>query len=511
MPAEAAGSDFILDIRHASKSFPGVLAVSDVDLSVRPGEVVAVVGENGAGKSTLMKIISGVYAADTFEGEVLIDGTPRQFRTVRDAETAGVVLVPQELYVAPGLSIAENMFMGCLPGKHGFVDRAFLHTMAAEGLRFFGIKARTDAPAGTLSTSEQRLVVIASALAKSARLIILDEPTASLTQEETKRLFAHVRRMQQEGVGCVYITHRLDEIEQIADRVVVMRNGRVVARFDTGHGHHGAIVRAMIGREAETVSGPRVGTLGAPIMAVSRLRVFDPHDPKRRRVDDVSFILRRGEILGLFGLVGAGRTELAQAIFGGWSGIIEGSIEIDGRAGLPRSPEEAIKRGIGMLTENRKQTGLIEGQTVLANVSAASLDDVSGRLLIDTSRERTRNDGLIHQLDVRPPKLDAVVDAFSGGNQQKILLARWLATRPKVLILDEPTVGVDVGARFEIYRLIRAIVDDGRAVLMISSDLPEVTQACDRILVMYKGRLTGEFVHGASRHAIMAAATGRGN
>jgi ABC-type sugar transport system ATPase subunit len=508
--AAEARSDFLLEARNVSKSFPGVLAVADVDLAVRPGEVVAVVGENGAGKSTLMKLIAGIYPADSFEGELIVDGIPRRFRTMRDAEAVGIVLVPQELHIAPGLSIAENMFMGRLPGNRGFVDQAKLHTLAAERLRFFGIDAPTDAPAGILSPSEQRLVIIAAALAKSAKLIIFDEPTAALTQDESRRLFAHIQRVQQQGVGCVYITHRLDEIKEVADRVVVMRNGGVVARFDTPRGHHSEIVRAMIGRDPDAIAAERISRRTTPIMTVSHIRLRDPHDENRLRVDDVSFSLHRGEILGLFGLVGAGRTEMAQAVFGVWPGMIEGRVEIDGHAGLPKTPREAIARGIGMLTENRKRTGLIENQTVLSNVSAASLDDVSGFLLIDSSKEHDRNDGLIRELDVRPPRLDAPVDAFSGGNQQKILLARWLATRPKVLILDEPTFGVDIGARFELYRLVRTMVEDGLAVLMISSDLTEVVQECDRILVMYKGRLTGEFDHGASRHAVMAAATGGG-
>jgi ABC-type sugar transport system ATPase subunit len=502
----------ILEVRGLNKSFPGVRAVKDVNFSVRAGEVVAVVGENGAGKSTLMKVISGVYAFDSFEGDLLVEGTPRRFRTILQAEAAGIVLVPQELYIAPGLSIAENMFMGRLPGARGFVDQKLLHRVAAERLRFFGIEAETDAPAGTLSPSEQRLVIIASALAKSAKLIILDEPTAALTEEESRRLFDHIRRVKEEGVGCVYITHRLDEIEQIADRVVVMRNGRIVAHFDDAHGHHSEIVREMIGRDPDLAPvGERRSMPDSPILTISNLRLFDPHDVKRTRVDNVSLTLSCGEILGLFGLVGAGRTELAQSIFGVWPGEKEGRIEIDGHKGVPGSPREAIRRGVGLLTEDRKRTGVIQNQTILSNISAASLDDVSGRFLIDLGKERLRNQHLVQKLDVRPPLLDALVNTFSGGNQQKVLLARWLATKPKVLILDEPTLGVDVGARFEIYRLIQAMVNEGQAVLMISSDLNEVVQECDRILVMYKGRLTGQFRRGASRHSIMAAATGQGH
>ena len=508
--ADVEQSRRVLELLHVSKSFPGVEAVVDVDLIVRPGETVGIVGENGAGKSTLMKVISGVYPADTFEGELLIEGVPRHFRSVRDAEAAGVVLVPQELYIAPGLSIAENMFMGVLPGRFGFVDEAKLRALAKEHLRFFGIAARPDAPAGVLSPSEQRLVTIASALSKSARLIILDEPTAALTEQEAHHLFAHIRRVHDQGVGCLYISHRLDEIEHIADRVVVMRNGRVVARFDTARGNRGAMVRAMIGRDPERAPVRQRNARAAPVLRVERLTLPDPHTANKKRVNDVSFTLHSGEIVGLFGLVGAGRTELAQAIFGAWPGEVEGTVRIDDREGRPKTPREAINRGIGMLTENRKRTGLIEGQSVLSNVSAASLDDVSGALFIDERRERARNGDLVHKLDVRPPRLDMPVDAFSGGNQQKILLARWLATDPRILILDEPTFGVDVGAQFELYRLIRALADDGRGVLMISSDLNEVVEECDRILVMYKGRIMGEFTHGADRHAIMAAATGEG-
>jgi ABC-type sugar transport system ATPase subunit/ABC-type xylose transport system permease subunit len=498
----------ILELRKVSKAFFGVPAVKDVDLAVQAGEVVGVVGENGAGKSTLMKIVAGIYGADSFEGEVRVDGLPRHFRNVRDAEAAGIVLVPQELFIALGLSIAENMFMGRLPGRHGFVDDQALRAQTIERLRFFGIKVSPEAPAAVLSPSEQRLVTIASALAKSARLIILDEPTAALTDSEAEQLFAHVRKVKSEGVGCLYISHRLDELEQIADRVIVMRNARVVAQFGTAKGHYGEIVRAMIGRDPDRDPKRAPNPREEPILTVRDLQVFDQRSLTKKRVENANLTLHKGEILGLFGLVGAGRTELAQAIFGAWRGRIEGSVTIGSLQKRPASPAEAIALGIGMLTENRKQTGLIEGQNVLSNVSAASINQVSGRVFIDTVKEWRRNTELIGKLDVRPPDLNASVQAFSGGNQQKILLARWLATNPRVLILDEPTFGVDIGARFEIYRIIREMADEGHAVLMISSDLNEVTDKCDRILVMYKGRLNGEFEQGADRHAVMAAATG---
>jgi ABC-type sugar transport system ATPase subunit len=287
-----------------------------------------------------------------------------------------------------------------------------------------------------------------------------------------------------------------------------MRNGRVAAHFDEVKGHRREMVRAMIGRDPERAPTRSVNMRAAPILSVENMVVRDPHINSKLRVNGVNLTLHRGEILGLFGLVGAGRTELAQSIFGVWPGEVEGTIRIDGQEHRPRSAQEAIGLGIGMLTEDRKQTGLIEGQNVTSNISAASLDAVSGALFVDELRERTRNRDLARKLDVRPPRLDFPVEAFSGGNQQKILLARWLAIQPRILILDEPTLGVDVGARFELYRLIRALADDGRGVLMISSDLNEVIDECDRILVMYKGRIMGEFEHGAARHDLMAAATG---
>jgi ABC-type sugar transport system ATPase subunit len=400
------------------------------------------------------------------------------------------------------------MFMNRLPGRFGFVDREALQKETREWLRFFDIDVKPDALAGVLSPSEQRLVMIASALSKSAKLIILDEPTAALTDSETKRLYAHIRQVCAKGVGCLYISHRLDEIEQIADRVVVMRNGRVAARFESAIGKNRDIVRAMIGRDPEAAPPRTYNANAKPMLTVEGLTARDPHDSSRVRVDRVSFILRQGEILGLFGLVGAGRSELAQAIFGVWPGEIKGSVLIDGSGERPVSPREAISAGLGMLTENRKQTGLMEGQSVTFNMSAASIDEVCDLSFVNAPKEAARNKQLARSLDVRPANLDAGVESLSGGNQQKVLLARWLATHPKVLILDEPTLGVDVGARFELYRLIRRLADEGRAVLMISSDLNEVIAESDRILTMYKGRITGEFEQGASRAEIMAAAAG---
>ncbi len=502
---------FVLELRGIHKAFGGVPALSDVSLQVRPGEVVAVIGENGAGKSTLMKVISGVHPGDSYSGELVLDGRVRRFRGVREAEQAGIVLVAQELHIAPDLSIAENMFMGMLPSRGGFVDRARLHAMATERLAFFGVQADPEAPIHELSPSAQRLVTIASALSKAAaRILILDEPTASLTAGEAVHLFERMRQIREQNVGCIYITHRLDEIAQVADRVVVMRNGAVVEQFASAQVPLPDMVRAMIGRDPEP-SPARPATDGAStVLSVSNLRVHEGFGARRCRVEGVSFELRRGEILGLFGLVGAGRTELAKALFGAWPGAVEGEIRIDGERVHPRTPAEAIRLGIGMLTEDRKRTGLIEGHNVSHNISAASVQAVSRMGLIRSRQEMARNRTLIERLDLRPPRLDAKVEWFSGGNQQKVLLARWIAIHPRILIVDEPTYGVDIGARYEIYKLLRELAEQGNGVLMISSDMNEILDESDRILTMYKGRITREFAHKtqASRQALMAAATG---
>ena len=499
----------LLELRRVSKSFPGVRAVEDVDFAVRAGEVVSVVGENGAGKSTLVKIVAGIYPSGTYDGDILLRGEKENFHSVYDAEGKGIVLVPQELHVAPNLSIAENMFAGRLPGRRGLVDEDELYERTQFWLTAFEIPARPFALAAVLTPPEQRQVVIAAALSKEAKVLILDEPTASLSEGETQRLFGYIQRLKESMVGIVYISHRLDEIERVGDSVVVMRNGRVVRRFSRADMDHREIVRAMIGRAPDT-SAPRSVpmTTPEPIMSINEFEVYDAAEPSVRRVKGVSFALHKGEILGLFGLVGAGRTELARALFGNWPGRVNGRFELEGAARIPRSPAEAIRLGMAMLTEDRRKTGVVAGQSVNANISLASIRRVSGRFRIRKQQEDDRNRGLVERLRIVTPSLSTWIDHLSGGNQQKTIVARWLAAAPRVLILDEPTTGVDVGARAELYGLFRALADEGRGVLLISSDLEEVITQCDRILVMYKGEIRHEFVGAANRQAVMLSATG---
>ncbi|MCB9993574.1 MAG: sugar ABC transporter ATP-binding protein [Hyphomicrobiaceae bacterium] len=503
-------SDSALRIENLTKEFGGVPAVSDASLSIAAGESVALLGENGAGKSTLMKVVAGIYPSGTYKGRMFLGGEELQCRNVRDAESKGIVLVPQELHIAPNLTIAENAAMGVLPHRFGIVDRAGLYRHAKACLDFFGMQADPGKPASALSASEQRLLMISAALSRAEpRVLILDEPTASLTEGEARHMYERIRRVSKSGVATILITHRLDEIQGVCDRAIVLRNGEVVLQTDNVTNRDNELVRAMIGREPETAKNRAVSAGGKIALSVSGLKVQGAGESTKPYVNGANLDVRFGEIVGLFGLVGAGRTELAKAVFGAWGGDVAGEVSINGVAGRPRNPKEALARGLAMLTEDRKRSGIIEGQSVLFNMSAASIERVSSWGLIKRRQEYDRDYGLARRLDLRPLKLSKHIETYSGGNQQKVMLAKWLATEPDVLIADEPTYGVDVGARYEIYQVLRQLADAGKAILLISSDLEEIINETDRVLVMYKGRVTGEFERGTARHVLMAAATGQ--
>ncbi len=499
----------LLEVEGAGKSFGGAIALKDVSLTLDLGRALGIVGENGAGKSTLMKILAGVYAAGTYEGTVRLRGEEVRFRNVQEARAAGIVLIPQELHIASGLSIAENMFAGELPARRGFVNNHELEQKARTWLRFFDLNVDPFLPASILSPSEQRLVLIAGALSQKARVLILDEPTASLSEGEAQKLFAHVARLRNEGIGILFISHRLDDIAQVCDEVLVMRNGRAVAFFQERNAPRDQIVAAMIGRSQAEVAhkepGPRSGEVG---LRVSSLSVGDPIEKDRLRVDGASFEVHAGEIVGLFGLVGAGRTEIVRSLFGTWRGSVEGDITIAGEPYQPKSPAHAIKSGVALLTEDRKQTGIFPGHSLTSNFDAASPSEVTKYGFINTHVDSERSRRLMSRLDVRARSAVQHIDTLSGGNQQKVLLGRWLATHPKVLLLDEPTAGVDVGAREEIYQQIEELARGGCAVLLVSSDLDEVLRMCDRTHVMYKGRITATIEGTPTRHELMSAATG---
>ena len=467
-----------------SKKFGVVRALDDVTLAVRSGEILALVGENGAGKSTLIRIFEGVYRPD--QGAITAGGVSQAFRSPSDAHALGIRVIHQEPDIVPDLSIAENLFLGDFRRIHGiFLDRADLARRTRAMLAEFGLE-RDLGPwirAGDLGPAQRQLMEIMRALRGGLRVLALDEPTSSLTEEEAQRLFRVVRRLRDDGVGIVYISHRMREVRDLADHVAVLRDGRLVAERPTAEFPESEIVQAMVGRPIANLYERGARHRGEAVLSVRGLTT--------KRVSDVSFDVHSGEVVGLAGLVGAGRSELAEAIFG-HDRILAGSVAVRGRPIRLRSPADAIAAGIGFAPEDRKSQALLLMRSVKDNISLAVPDLISRFDFVDPGAERRIAAEFVDRLRIRTPSLDAAVSNLSGGNQQKVVLGRWLARRPKVLILDEPTRGIDVGAKAEIYRLIAELAGEGIALLVISSEMPELLGMADRILVMAGGRLVAE-------------------
>ncbi|MGB8852747.1 MAG: sugar ABC transporter ATP-binding protein [Pirellulales bacterium] len=476
----------LLSMHGIAKAYPGVQALRGVDLTLHGGEVLALVGENGAGKSTLMKVLGGAEQPDA--GSIHLDGRPVTFRGPQDARAAGIAVIHQEFTLVPGLTAVENIFLGQERCRGGFVDRASERARAADIFRLLGVTIDLDVPCGRLTTAQQQLVEIAKALAFDPRIIVLDEPTAALTAAEADRLFGIVRDLVARGIAAVFIGHRLEEIFALAHRVTVLRDGRHVGDATVGEIDRDGLISLMVGRELADEYPRRDVSLGPPRLEVRGLR-------RGQAVRDVSFTVRRGEIVALTGLVGAGRTETVRLVFGA-DRRDAGEILLDGRPLAVRSPRDAIAAGIGMLTEDRKREGLVLGRSVRENFALPILGRLSRAGLLDLAAERERFAGAVHRLRIKTAHQDVPARDLSGGNQQKVVLAKWLARDCDVLIFDEPTRGIDVGARHEIYLLMNECVAAGTSILMISSDLPEVLGMADRILVMHDGRITGELVNG---------------
>ncbi len=496
-------SGFALRMEGISKHFPGVQALTGVDLDVRRGEIHALLGENGAGKSTLILILAGIYKPDA--GRILLDGRPARGEDARHAQRLGIGTVFQELSLCPNLSVAENIFAHRQPVRRwGFIDGREMNRRAEELLRPFGINIPPDAVAGGLSVANQQLVEIAKALSLQARLLILDEPTSALSDEESRRLFDIMRRLKAAGVTMIFITHRLKEIFEIADRATVLRDGRKVATVETKHATADAIIRMMVGRALSQMYPDKAKETGETVFRVEGLS-------RRGAFQDIRFEARKGEILGIAGLVGAGRTEIARALFG-IDRCDAGAIFLKGGRIRVRSPQDAIRQGVGYMSEDRKSQGLFLQMTLLDNVIAAGLSRFSRFGWMDRSAAATASADFVEKLRIRTPSVAQQVINLSGGNQQKVLLAKWLAVLPGVLIVDEPTRGVDVGAKAEIHALLRQIADKGVGVIMISSELPEILGMSDRIIVIHEGRIGGR-LNGAeaTEEKVMACATGHAN
>ncbi len=500
MPQATVPGKVLLEMRGIGKSFPGVKALQGVSLTVREGQVHALLGENGAGKSTLIKILSGAYARD--EGEIHWEGRPAQIRGPEDAQALGISTIYQEFNLAKDLTVAENIFLGQLPRKGIRVDWSTARRRARELLDRLGARIGVDTTVDRLSVAEQQLVEIAKALNRRTSVLVMDEPSAVLGEGDLARLFEVVRALQAQGIGIIYISHRLVEIFQLADEVTVLKDGRYVATKRVAEVSMDDLIRLMIGRDLKDVYPKRSAQPGPVLLEVKNLR-------RPKLVHDVSFQLRAGEILGFSGITGSGRTEVVRAIFGADPHTAEMTVE--GKPYRPRSPTDAIRRGIALVTEDRKAQGLFLKLDVAVNTTISGLRRVCSGGVIRRARERALVDKMIRDLRIKTPSSRFIVVNMSGGNQQKVILARWLSVNTKILIVDEPTRGIDVGSKAEIYQIMDELTKRGVGIIMISSELPEVLGMSDRIMVMSEGTIVAELSRAeASEEAIMKHAVGAG-
>ncbi|MDH7482975.1 MAG: sugar ABC transporter ATP-binding protein [Armatimonadota bacterium] len=495
------GEKLALEMRGITKTYPGVKALDNVDFEVAKGEVHALVGENGAGKSTLMKILAGAQPMDS--GEIRINGEVVHITSPQKAMDLGISIIYQEFNLVPYLNAAENIFLGREPKGilPGFVDFKTMYAEAQRVIDSLGVKLDVRTPVNRLSVAQQQMVEVAKATSRNASIIAMDEPSATLTEHELQNLFELIRSLKSKGVSIIYISHRLEEIFQIADRVTVLRDGKLVGTKPVSEIDRDEIIRMMVGRELKEKIPKESVEFGPPALTIKGLS-------RKGILHDISFTVHKGEVLGIAGLVGAGRTELARAIFGA-DPIDTGEIWLNGTRVDIRSPRDAIQLGIGLVTEDRKELGLILGMVVRENISLANLDSLTRFGFVNRREERKAALKFVEDLMIKTPSIEQQVQNLSGGTQQKVVLAKWLFTRSKVLIFDEPTRGIDVGSKVEIYQLMNQLAANGTAIIMISSELPEILGMSDRIIVMHEGRIAGEFSREeATQEKIMHLATG---
>jgi D-xylose transport system ATP-binding protein len=499
----------LIEMHSISKDFPGVRALDNVNFDIQAGEIHALVGENGAGKSTLMKILCGIYPYEEFSGEIKINGRGARFFSITDSEKAGISIIHQELALVKYLTAAENIFLGDEPGHMGFIDWDLMFSSAQKLVDEFGIDLDVRTEINKIGIGKQQLVEIVKALRKKSRILVLDEPTAALSEQEIRLLFSIMDELRKKGTSMVYISHKLDEVMAISDRVTVLRDGKTISSDKVSNLTRQKIIKDMVGREL-TEMYPRISFKpGNPMLTVENFSVEDIEIKGRKILDNISFEVNEGEVLGISGLMGAGRSELFFSIFGSSPGsIVNGNIYINGSRLDIHSPLDAVKAGLALVTEDRKNSGLVMILPVLQNISMVHLDRFCYTGFINEELEYNLCSDMVNQLNIRAPSLYTEVENLSGGNQQKVALGKWLLKPPKVLLLDEPTRGIDVGAKVEIYKLINELKKQGVAILMASSELPEILGIADRIIVLREGKITGEFhCPGATQEQIMEAAT----
>ena len=501
----------LLEMKNITKTFPGVKALDDVNFQVEEGEIHALVGENGAGKSTLMNVLSGIYPYGTYEGDIIYDGEVCKFNNIKDSEHRGIVIIHQELALVPEMTIGENMYLGNEQGHKFAINWNKTYAEADRYLRMVGLSESSKVQVKTIGTGKQQLVEIAKALAKKARLLILDEPTSSLNEEDSRALLDLMLSFKKQGMTMIIITHKLNEVSYVADKITVLRDGSTIETID----NHGAepvseerIIKGMVGREMTNRFPKREGVkIGDVQMEVKNWTVHHPLYPERKVVDNVSMYVRKGEVVGIYGLMGAGRTELAMSIFGRSYGMnISGQLLLDGKqVKLKKSALDAIRHKIAYVTEDRKGNGLVLSQSIKVNTSLANLGEISAATVIDADKEYAVAEEYVRKLKTKTPSVEQKVGNLSGGNQQKVLLAKWMFAEPDVLMLDEPTRGIDVGAKYEIYCIINDLAAAGKSVVLISSELPEVLGMSDRIYIMNEAKIVGEMeATAATQESIMA-------
>jgi len=499
-----------LELRRITKDFPGVRALDDVSFDLRPGEVHALCGENGAGKSTLLKVLCGYFPAGSFRGEILLAGRPVQFRSIRAAEDHGIALIAQELALVPELSVAENLVLGREPARFGMLLRERLRTQAARALAHLDLDLDPERPVRTLGVAQQQMVEIARALAKQAEVLVLDEPTAALSAGDADRLLGQVRRLRERGVSILYVSHRLDEVFAVADRITVLRDGRAVDAGPASDMPRARVIARMVGRDVTDYYPRPERRAGDPALVVRDWTLADPLNPGRDVLHGVSFEVRAGEVLGIAGLMGAGRTALVASLFGAGRSPVRGTLRVGG--GVPRgpfgSPAEALAAGLALLSEDRQRQGLVPAASIEDNLTLATMARFARHGLLDAAARGAACLAQVEGLRIRAPGLATPVGRLSGGNQQKVVIGRWLMAEPRVLLLDEPTRGIDVGARAEIYRLIGELTARGLALVLVSSDLPELLGLSHRVLVLSRGRAVATLEGDqATPEAVMASAT----
>ena len=499
----------LLRAENIVKRFPGVVALKGVSFDLREGEIHALCGENGAGKSTLIKTLSGIHPFGSYEGQMLLDDQPLELRSTGDAETNKIAVIYQELALVPEMSVAENIFLGREPKRGAFIDWISMSEQARALLQRFGIDIDPDTRVRDLGVGLQQLVEIVKALAKNSRVLILDEPTAALSESEVEILLDILRDLRERGVTCVYISHKLGEVFAIADRITILRDGASIVTLDTDKTDRAEVIRNMVGREIGDLFPRHTPHPGKVLFEVRDLSVAPP-EGSTTHLRDISFEVRAGEVLGIGGLMGAGRSELLMHLFGAWGARTKGSVSLDGVSLNANSPVRSIAAGLVMVTEDRKRYGLVLDESIGFNMSLSSLWNMVSGGIVDSGREWKENRHYFDSLRVKAPGLESVVGKLSGGNQQKVVLGKALMTKPKVVFLDEPTRGIDVGAKLEVYNLMNELTASGQAVVLFSSELPELMGMSDRILMLHEGEIGGAFTREeATPEKLLAAAMGQ--